>query len=126
MLYNRKEVVTFNKLKPAVQELLRRNFTLEHLAQIKTIYPEAFVFNQEKLRNFGSTSKQDKYELVVVPVIDEKYGRNSPNPDNALKSVSEMGMGPGVMLERRRKFYKSLLGTIFRLAQWIKKFIIDY
>ncbi|GAB1865310.1 DNA replication factor Cdt1 [Camponotus japonicus] len=32
MLFNRKEVITFNKLKPAVQEQMRRNFTLEHLA----------------------------------------------------------------------------------------------
>ncbi|XP_043266481.1 DNA replication factor Cdt1 isoform X2 [Venturia canescens] len=112
MLFNRKEVVTFNKLKPAVQELLRRNFTLEHLAQIKTIYPEAFVFSQEKLRNFGSTSKQDRYELVVTPIVEPKNEKQTTNPDNVLKSASEIGMGPGVMLERRRKFYKSLLDKV--------------
>jgi chromatin licensing and DNA replication factor 1 len=35
MLFNRKEIITFNKLKPAVQELVRRTFTLDHLAQVK-------------------------------------------------------------------------------------------
>lgn len=34
MLYNRKENITFAKLKPAVQELVRRNFGIEHLAQV--------------------------------------------------------------------------------------------
>lgn len=111
MLFNRKEVITFRKLKPAVQELLRRNFTLEHLAQIKAIYPDAFVYNQEKMRNFGSNSKQDRYELVLTPLVELKNGRNTPDPDNVLKSGAEMSMGPIVMLERRKKFDNALLGA---------------
>lgn len=111
MLFNRKEVITFKKLKPAVQELLRKNFTLEHVAQIKTIFPDAYVYLQEKHRTFGSTSKQDKYELVFTPIVEEKNGRNTPDPDNVLKTASEISMGPRVLLDRRRKFYNILLGN---------------
>ncbi|KAG7211391.1 hypothetical protein KM043_010679 [Ampulex compressa] len=112
MLYNRKEIITFKKLKPAVQELLRKNFTLEHLAQIKSIYPDAYIYNQEKHRTFGSSSKQDKYELVVTPVVEGKSGRNTPDADDVLKTASQTSMGPGVLLERRRKFYNVLLERV--------------
>ncbi|XP_046746600.1 DNA replication factor Cdt1 [Diprion similis] len=112
LLFNRKEIITFKKLKPAVQELLRRNFTMDHLAQIKTVYPNAFVFNQEKLHNFGSSSKQDKYELVITPMVEPKNGRNTPDADNVLKSASEMSMCPTVLLQRRRIFYNTLLDLV--------------
>ncbi|XP_029678745.1 DNA replication factor Cdt1 [Formica exsecta] len=112
MLFNRKEVITFNKLKPAVQELVRRNFTLEHLAQIKTIYPDAYTYHQEKLRNFGSVSKQERYELVLIPVVDKNNGRNTPDADNVLKTASESNMSPTVLLERRKKFYNILLERV--------------
>lgn len=111
MLFNRKETITFKKLKPAVQELLRKNFTLEHVAQIKAIYPDAYIYQQEKYRTFGSTSKQDKYELIFTPIVEEKSGRNTPDADDVLKTASEVSMGPKVLLDRRRKFYNILLGN---------------
>lgn len=111
MLFNKKDLITFNKLKPAVQELLQCNFTLEHLAQIKTIYPDAYTYHQEKCRNFGLDSKQEKYELVLTPVVEANNGRNTPNVDNVLKSASESDMGPAILLDRRRKFYDVLLGN---------------
>jgi len=111
MLFNRKELITFNKLKPAVQELLRRNFTQEHLAQIKTIYPDAYTYHQERHRNFGSVSKQEKYELVLTPVVEKINGRNTPDADNILKTAFENSMSPTILLERRKKFYNALLGA---------------
>lgn len=113
MLFNRKELITFNKLKPAVQELLRRNFTQEHLAQIKTIYPDAYTYHQEKHRNFGSISKQEKYELVLTPVVEKINGRNIPDADNILKTASENSMSPTILLKRRKKFYNALLGMCY-------------
>ena len=112
MLFNRKELITFKKLKPAVQELLRKNFTLEHVAQMKTMFPDAYAYHQEKHRTFGSTSKQDKYELVLTPVVKEKDGRTTPDADDVLKSQSEVSMGPRVLLDRRRMFYNILLGKV--------------
>ncbi|CAK9803097.1 DNA replication factor Cdt1 [Anthophora plagiata] len=112
MLFNRKETITFKKLKPAVQELLRKNFTLEHLAQIKTIFPDAYIYNQEKHRTFGSISKQDKYELILTPVVEEKSGRNTPDADDVLKTAAQASMGPRLLLDRRRKFYNTLLDKV--------------
>ncbi|XP_076248492.1 chromatin licensing and DNA replication factor double parked [Calliopsis andreniformis] len=112
MLFNRKETITFKKLKPSVQELLRKNFTLEHVAQIKTIFPDAYVYHQEKHRTFGSTSKQDKYELIFTPIVEEKNGRNTPDANDVLKTASDASMGPRVLLDRRRKFYNVLLDKV--------------
>jgi hypothetical protein len=46
-----------------------RNFTEHHLAQIKRVYPAAYVFRQEKCRNFGSTAKMDQYDLTLTPLL---------------------------------------------------------
>ncbi|XP_014472034.1 PREDICTED: DNA replication factor Cdt1 [Dinoponera quadriceps] len=110
MQFNRKELITFNKLKPAVQKLLGRNFTLDHLAQIKTIYPDAYIYQQEKHRNFGSVSKTERYELVLTPTVEANDGRYTPDPDDILKSGPSMG--PAILLERRRKFYNALLERV--------------
>ncbi|XP_043474201.1 DNA replication factor Cdt1 [Leptopilina heterotoma] len=112
MLFNRNEKITFKKLKPAVQELLRRNLNLDHIAQIKNIYPNAYEFNQEKIRNFGSATKVPTYDLVLTPLVESRNGRNTPDADNVLKSGSEVSMSPGVLLERRRKFYNILLDKV--------------
>ncbi|XP_034944102.1 DNA replication factor Cdt1 [Chelonus insularis] len=109
MLFNRKETITFKKLKPAVQELLRRNFGLEHLAQIRSVYPNAFKFSQEKVRSFGSASKE-KYELVITPILEntDKTGNSSEDGSRIRPDT----MGPGVMLERKRKLYNILLDKV--------------
>ncbi|XP_014615313.1 PREDICTED: DNA replication factor Cdt1 isoform X2 [Polistes canadensis] len=113
MLFNRKELITFKKLKPAVQELLRRNVTLEHLAQIKTIYPDAYNFHQEKVKSFGSTSKQDKYELILTPNVQEvKSDLNERNEDNVLQTANDVSMSPAILLQRKRKFYEILLDKV--------------
>ncbi|XP_047347869.1 DNA replication factor Cdt1-like [Vespa velutina] len=112
MMFNRKELITFKKLKPAIQELLRRNFTLEHLSQIKTVYPDAYIFHQEKVRSFGSISKQDKYELILTPIVQAKDGLNGSNEDNVLQAATDVSMTPDILLQRRRKFYDILLDKV--------------
>ncbi|XP_011151430.1 DNA replication factor Cdt1 [Harpegnathos saltator] len=112
MLYNRKELITFSKLKPAVQELLRHNFTQDHMAQIKTIYPEAYIYQQEKHRKFGSVSKTEKYELVLTPTVEISDSKNIIDEDNILKSASNNNMGPTILLDRKRKFYNILLERV--------------
>ena len=44
MLHNRQEAITFEKLKVAVQQMLRKSFTVGYLKQIKTVFPEAYRF----------------------------------------------------------------------------------
>lgn len=96
LLYNRKEKITFNKLKPSVQEMLKRNFTEKHLAQIKHLVPDFYNFEVQKVKNFSTSSHKETYELVI-----------SPNFPNDIKTIN-----PLVQLERRRYFYDTLLQVV--------------
>lgn len=72
-MFNRRETITFRKLKSAVEKLLKRNFFERHLAQIMQIYPEAFEFRQEKLREFGAGIHQEKWELTIYPNVQNDH-----------------------------------------------------
>lgn len=100
MFFNRKEKITFKKLKPAVQRILRKNFYETHLAQIAKLMPNAYKFAQEKTRNFGSTSKQDYYQLVITPNI--KTG-----------DVNQLTLSPQILIERTKEMTAKLIDLIF-------------
>ncbi|XP_070497803.1 DNA replication factor Cdt1 isoform X2 [Chironomus tepperi] len=102
MFFNRKEKITFKKMKPAVQRILRKNFYETHLAQIQKLMPNAFKFVQEKTRNYGSTSKQDYYQLVITPNI---------KCDN--DEVSELVLSPQILIQRYRKMTDLLTDLVF-------------
>ncbi|XP_028167801.1 DNA replication factor Cdt1 [Ostrinia furnacalis] len=93
LLYNRHEKITFTKLKPSVQEMLKRNFTEKHLAQIKHLVPDFYNFEIQKMKTFSTSNHKESYELII-----------SPNFPNDIKI-----MNPSVLLERRRYFYETLL-----------------
>lgn len=95
ILYNRKETITFRKLKPAVEEILKRNLLEKHLAQIKTVFPEAFSFAQEKLKVFGNGMRAERWELVLHPVVN-----------------SDGNMTSDLLLQRRRKLFNVLLDKV--------------
>ncbi|EDW01829.1 DNA replication factor Cdt1 [Drosophila grimshawi] len=115
MFHNRKECITFKKLKPAVQRMLRKNFTETHLSQIKHLYPEAFIFSQMKMRNYGSVSKADYHQLVISPNVEqlpEQHRLNKINEDDVLASAQSTSMNPHVMTARMQKFQKLLLQRV--------------
>ncbi|CAD7013842.1 DNA replication factor Cdt1 isoform X2 [Ceratitis capitata] len=123
MFHNRKECITFKKLKPAVQRMLRKNFTESHLAQIKQVYPEAFLFSQMKMRNYGSVSKADYFQLVICPNVDGNGGgvekmtstRNvdeADAADNILNAAQTCTMNPQVMIDRLQRFTNTLLQRV--------------
>lgn len=121
MFHNRKECITFKKLKPAVQRMLRKNFTEMHLAQIKHVYPEAFIFSQMKMRNFGSVSKADYFQLVISPNVEQlpeqpqqQQRSNKINEDDVLASAQTTSMNPHVMTARIQKFQNLLLQRVMR------------
>lgn len=122
MFHNRKECITFKKLKPAVQRMLRKNFTEMHLAQIRHIYPEAFIFSQMKMRNFGSVSKADYFQLIISPNVEqvpeqqvEKSQRFTKiDEDDVLSSAQSTSMNPHVMTARMQRFQSLLLDRVKR------------
>lgn len=92
IMHNRKEMITFKKLKPAVEELIKRNLNEKHLAQIKFLLPDAFTFRQDKLRAYGS--KVESWELVIEPHIEQG------------------SMSSDALLERRRKLFNVLIEKV--------------
>ncbi|OWR43144.1 DNA replication factor Cdt1 [Danaus plexippus plexippus] len=96
LLYNRNEKITFNKLKPSIQEMLKRSFCEKHLAQIKYLVPDFYNFEVQKIKSFTSTNHKETFELII-----------SPNFPNDIKI-----MNPSVLLERRRYFYNTLLQLV--------------
>ncbi|KAH8400825.1 hypothetical protein KR009_001205 [Drosophila setifemur] len=122
MFHNRKECITFKKLKPAVQRMLRRNFTETHLAQIRHLYPEAYVMSQMKMRNFGSVSKADYFQLIIAPNVEplaeQQVGKeqrsHKVNEDDVLASAQSTSMNPHVMTARMQRFQSLLLDRVKR------------
>ncbi|XP_011196566.2 DNA replication factor Cdt1 [Zeugodacus cucurbitae] len=120
MFHNRKECITFKKLKPAVQRMLRKNFTENHLAQIKQIYPDAFIFSQMKMRNYGSVSKADYFQLVICPNVDGNTSEKVKShiieeadvADNILNAAQTCIMNPQVMTERLQRFTNTLIQRV--------------
>lgn len=86
IFFNRKERITFKKLRPAVQRMCHKNFTEHQLAQIRHVLPEAYEFHQHKMRNFGSVSKQDYYQLVITPILSNNVEGATSEPDESMNS----------------------------------------
>ncbi|XP_055603634.1 DNA replication factor Cdt1 isoform X2 [Uranotaenia lowii] len=110
MFYNRKEQITFKKLKPAVQRMARKNLYESHLAQIKNLFPEAFTFSQDLTKNYGSVTKYDTYQLVIKPNVEEKTNVKTIDEEtNVIRNAQNQAMNPQVMILRIQKFNRILL-----------------
>ncbi|XP_058066761.1 DNA replication factor Cdt1 [Anopheles bellator] len=110
MFHNRKEQITFKKLKPAVQRMARKNFYESHLAQIKHLYPDAFLLSQEMTKNYGSATKHETYQLVIRPNIQEKSTEGKEKHDASfLRTLQNQAMNSQVMIERQQRFHRLLL-----------------
>lgn len=115
MFYNRKETITFKKLKPAVQRMLRKNFDEKHLAQIKYLYPDAYNFEQRKMLNPGSHTKYDYYQLIINPNIQPSVQKQTSilyDEDNIVKNADNSMMNPHIIIGRQQKFNKILLERV--------------
>lgn len=121
MFYNRKETITFKKLKPAVQRMMRKNLTENHLAQIKYLDPDAYIFEQRKMLNPGSHTKYDYYQLVITPNVQPlpaNYGTNDEigvqklDDDNIVRNADTKTMNPQIMIARYQRFQQILLDRV--------------
>ncbi|XP_054456204.1 DNA replication factor Cdt1 [Anoplopoma fimbria] len=103
MLHNRCETATFGKIKRGVQDMMHKRFEESHVGQIKTVFPEAYTFRQEKnVPTFNSSIKKGGYQLTVEPVIFSDQNEARP-----VLSASSL-------LERRRIFQLNLLSIVKR------------
>uniref|UniRef100_A0A1S4GNV6 CDT1 Geminin-binding domain-containing protein n=1 Tax=Anopheles gambiae TaxID=7165 RepID=A0A1S4GNV6_ANOGA len=111
MLHNRKEQITFKKLKPAVQRMARKNFFESHLAQIYSLFPDAFTLSQEMTKNYGSATKHETYQLVIRPNIadaPEEPARKAAE-DDFIRTNTKPAVNSQSLLERYQHFRRLLL-----------------
>ncbi|KAG7159671.1 DNA replication factor Cdt1-like [Homarus americanus] len=121
LLHNRQEVITYSKLKPAVQEMLRRAFQEKYLGQIKTVFPLAYIFKQESNKYHKNTGARDKpsnpYELTVTANLAYKPS-STQNLASRFDEVARpenskfRKMDSIVMVERRNIFHNSLVDIL--------------
>lgn len=72
MLHNRQEVITVEKLKKGVETMTRRNFQLDYLKRIKTVFPAAYQYVWEQVvGKYGK--KLNDYELRISVNMDFRY-----------------------------------------------------
>ncbi|XP_041803436.1 DNA replication factor Cdt1 isoform X2 [Chelmon rostratus] len=98
MLYNRCETATFTKIKQGVQDMMHKRFEESHVGQIKTVFPEAYTFRQEKnIPTFDSSINKSSYQLTMEPSI-----LSDQNEARPVLSAS-------CLLGRRRIFHTNLV-----------------
>ncbi|XP_049591980.1 DNA replication factor Cdt1 [Syngnathus scovelli] len=101
MLFNRLETATLAKVKKGVQDMMHRRFEEHHIGQMKTVFPEAYAFRQEKnIPTYNNCIKKSSYQLTVEPVLfcGQKEGRPALTASD--------------LLERRRIFHRKLLSIV--------------
>ncbi|KAK7075003.1 replication licensing factor Cdt1 [Halocaridina rubra] len=117
LLHNRQEVITFSRLKSAVQEMLRRTFYERYLGEIKTVFPLAYFFKQEVAKNIGRAAKVGSgsgYELTISPNMEYKSAaQNLMSKFDAVPQTAKFRkMDSIVMVERRNIFHNSLIDIL--------------
>ncbi|XP_054882094.1 DNA replication factor Cdt1 [Poeciliopsis prolifica] len=101
MLYNRSETATFAKIKQGVQDMMHRRFEESHVGQIRTVFPAAFSFRQQKnIPTFNSNISRGSYQLTVEPVLSSDQNEGRP-----VLSASRL-------LQRRRVFHQNLISVV--------------
>uniref|UniRef100_A0A673C218 Chromatin licensing and DNA replication factor 1 n=2 Tax=Sphaeramia orbicularis TaxID=375764 RepID=A0A673C218_9TELE len=101
MLYNRSETATFMKIKHGVQDMMHKRFEESHMGQIKTVFPEAYTFRQEKnIPTFNSSIKKGSYQLTVEPLL-----YSDQNEAHPVLTASRL-------LERRHIFHSNLVSIV--------------
>uniref|UniRef100_A0A3B3HTS3 Chromatin licensing and DNA replication factor 1 n=1 Tax=Oryzias latipes TaxID=8090 RepID=A0A3B3HTS3_ORYLA len=101
MLYNRCETATFAKVQQGVQDMTHRRFEQNHVAQIRTVFPEAYALKQEKnIPTFSSGIKKGEYQLTVEPIIVSDHSQARPV------------LSASLLLERRRVFHQNLISLV--------------
>jgi len=115
MLHNRKEIITVDKMKVAVQQMMRKDFSVSYLKQIKTVFPAAYRYAWENIiGRYGK--KLSDFELHMSANLDYKNemindmgGMNEPDKD--VTSTADR-LGPQGMVERRTIFHNSLVNIV--------------
>jgi len=110
MLHNRKEIITVEKLKTGVQTMLRKNFSLDYIKQIKTVFPAAYKYAWENvLGRYGKVLSE--FELHITVNLNYKNDTISEFGGEGHKAEEILGnerLVPAQVVERRTLFGNNL------------------
>jgi hypothetical protein len=95
----RQTLCAFETVKESVERIVCRNFSVRHLAQIQTVYPDAYQFELIKLRNYHTDKQQ--YRLLII----SKHG-----------DIHDTIGGPH-LLTRRKRFHLNLIDLYLSLIK---------
>ncbi|KAG2469807.1 DNA replication factor Cdt1 [Polypterus senegalus] len=132
MLYNRSETATFAKVKQGIQDMMRKKFEEHNVGQIKTVYPSAYTFRQEKnIPSFSPSVKKTCYQLTIEPLLQtENAGRPHLSASRMLERKQTFSRYlVNIMKQHHKAFLSSLNPPINvpddRLTRWHPRFNVD-
>lgn len=115
MLHNRKEIISVEKMKVAVQQMMRKDFSVSYLKQIKTVFPSAYRYAWENIiGRYGK--KLSDFELHMSVNLDYKNEMindmgGKDEPDKEVTATADR-LGPQGMVERKTIFHNSLVNIV--------------
>lgn len=104
-LHNRSEVCSFDKIKPAVQEVVRCDFTEVTVGKFSAVYPLAYSFRYDRQLDKITKLPLSTYTLVLVPNLradGTQMALDSPSKGHLVFTGTRL-------IQRRHIFQDSLL-----------------
>lgn len=122
MLHNRGEVCGFNRIKPAVQEVVRRNFEESHVGKFLTVYPSVYFLRYDRELDKYTRRPTDGYTLVLTPNLrtdGTELAYNSPSKGHLVFTGTRL-------IQRRTRFHLLLLDHVFRAHRNFLQFELGF
>ncbi|KAL5110372.1 DNA replication factor Cdt1 [Taenia crassiceps] len=109
-LHNRSEVCSFDKIKSAVQEVMRCDFTEVTIGKFSAVYPSAYSFRYDRQLDKITRLPLSTYTLVLVPNLrtdGTQMAYDSPSKGHLVFTGTRL-------IQRRHIFHASLLLRVKR------------
>ncbi|XP_054158764.1 DNA replication factor Cdt1-like [Oppia nitens] len=126
MHYKRQENCTFEKLRESVERMTSKRFDKKRLAQIVTIFADAFKLRYQ-LFNSGLDNRKPYYQLMISPV----YNSNVDIRLNSVHLLERHQLFTGKLLDITKDYHKNYLNGLDinvddkELFRWHPKFRVD-
>ncbi|XP_048461925.1 DNA replication factor Cdt1 [Rhincodon typus] len=134
MLFNRSETITFAKVKQGVQDMMRKKFEERNVGQIKTVYPSAYKFRQEKgIPTWSDCLKRSSYQLTIDPVFEGEENSDGHTQLTASHLLSRRRIFSRNLVSIVKQYHKIFLASLNppmhvpddKIARWHPRFNID-
>ncbi|XP_043562678.1 DNA replication factor Cdt1 [Chiloscyllium plagiosum] len=134
MLFNRSETITFAKVKQGVQDMMRKKFEERNVGQIKTVYPSAYKFRQEKgIPTWSDSLKRSSYQLTIDPEFEGEENSDGHRQLTASRLLSRRHIFSRNLVSIVKRYHKIFLASLNppmhvpddKIARWHPRFNID-